>query len=617
MCGIYGVLSARRVDLEGVRKRMARISYRGPDNEAVWSNDAGNVALAHRRLSIIDLSKRHDQPLTSSCGRYTIVYNGELYNFESLRAELESLGYVFKTKGDTEVVLISYIHWGEDCLEKFNGMFAFAIYYEFESDCGPTVFLARDRLGKKPLYYHVGVEGLEFASELKLISKNEGVDLEGINYFLALGYVPNEHCIAKGVKKLEPGCCATYRFTDHTFQVKRYWSLPLLNVYEEDVSIADHAETCWGFLKDSTSLRMRSDVPIGLFLSGGLDSSLITAAAAHVESRRVKTFTVALPDSELDESGYANQISDYFDTEHVVLNLNPADVSTIEEILPLIDEPLADSSIIPSYLICKLTRKHAKVALGGDGGDELFGGYRHYQNVLNKQYLDNCLLAPFTKVLAKGASCLPAGIRGRNYLASNSHGAQLSHIWGGPYFDPVLRRRVLSKDAFADLGESFLNPENRLSKVFQSGSCPLDGLMRMDMAYILPDDFLVKVDRSSMYNSLEVRSPFLDYRLVEYCFSRVSPDQKVKKDERRRIQNEMAKRYLPKSFKLNRKQGFSIPVQDWLKRIDLFQYLESLPCEIFNLNEVESLIEGQSKGRSNSARLFGLVMLSASFKNVF
>lgn len=617
MCGVYGQFSSSGICLDKAKKRIGKLSYRGPDHQGVWSNTEKTACLGHRRLSIIGLSAANDQPFVSRCGQYTIVYNGEVYNYKELKSELESLGYEFRSEGDTEVVLASFITWGESCLIKFNGMFAFGVYFNGSESAPRYLFLARDRMGKKPLYYRHDSAGFEFASELKSLDDLEP-DLGSINHYLAMGYVPNELSIASGVKKLNPGACATYNIDKRALSIRKYWELPKYSqAHEGEVSIEQHSEQCWALLKDAVSIRLRSDVPIGVFLSGGLDSSLITAAASEVSSETVNTFTVAMRGSKLDESRYAREISDYFGTEHNVLNIADPDPQVIEDITPFIDEPLADSSIIPSFLICKLTRDYATVALGGDGGDEVFGGYRHYQRVLRNGYLDSRFLRPILKTAGGCASLFPAGLRGRNKVSSLINGGSFEHVMGTPYFDQGLRKRIFTSFAQSELGEQLCAPEERQLSFYRKGSTAVDSLMRMDFSCVLPDDYLVKVDRASMYNSLEVRAPMLDYRMVEYCYSRIAPALKVSSSETRRIQNQMARSHLPSNYELNRKQGFSIPMEYWLKNIDLFSYFERLPSDLFDMREMESLVCGQEKGRTNSARLFALLMLGACFENIF
>ena len=614
MCAINGHLSPHTHQLESFITLRDRMHLRGPDDAGLWQDQKGTVRLGHRRLSILDLSTNGHQPMSSDCGRFVIVFNGEVYNYLELKRELENYGYQFKGSGDTEVVLASYHKWGQECLSKFNGMFAFAIYDQGTANISPSLFMARDRAGKKPFYYAHKGKVFAFASELKAIptSLKGSIDFKALNYYLALGYVPNELCIVEGVKKLPAGYAARFYPESGLMNTWRWWSLPSFESSNSILSGDALAEESWELLKDAVKIRLRSDVPVGIFLSGGLDSSLIAAAAAECSHQPISTFTIGIPGSELDESHHARLIANHFGTQHHLLELPETSLDVLEELSLLIDEPIADSSIIPTYLVSKLTRQHVTVALGGDGGDEVFGGYPHYQQVLSDKR--NLGWVPFSLLqhVASLAAHLPAGVRGRNRLASLQGGINQTHVWGTPYFDRTLRTRILHSDVVAELGANLDAPEQYQLGLMKSGNSPVDALMRMDFQSVMVEDYLVKVDRSSMANSLEVRSPFLDYRLIEYAFKNIPNEWKVTLDERRRIQNLMAKKHLPKEFELNRKQGFSIPMDNWLRAGNISEKLSMLPSGLINSNAVTELVTGLNRGRSNGARLFCLIMLALS-----
>ncbi len=615
MCGIIGHLRAPSLSRESFIVARDRMTHRGPDDAGLWQNREGSVFFGHCRLSILDLSPAGNQPMVSKCGRLVIVFNGEVYNYLELKDELEALGYRFKGSGDTEVILAAYSEWGFSCVERFNGMFAFAIYDAGNDANRERLFVARDRVGKKPFYYrHAGRE-FEFASELKAITNTEGIDSQALNHYLALGYVPFDLCIAKGVKKLLPAHAGVFELATGSFRTWRYWNLPG-NAPGEGITGEQLAEEAWELLKDSVRLRLRSDVPVGVFLSGGLDSSLVTAAAVEVSEQPVKTFTITVPGSKLDESEYARLVADHFGTDHHVLELSKPSLGVLDELAPFVDEPLADSSILPTYLVSKLTVKHVKVALGGDGGDELYGGYGHYQTPLRDMARFGWLPGWMLSRAARLAGRLPAGIRGRNRIASLRDGLNHASIWGSPYFDIELRKRILHPDIIDDLGSDLDLPEQSLAGLMQEGFDLVDALTRTDFNSVLPDDFLVKVDRASMANSLEVRTPFLDYRMVEHAFGKIPSSWKVNRTERRRVQNRMAKKYLPKTFELNRKQGFSVPMDEWMRRSNIHERLEDLPDDFINRNELEKLIKGLTRGRANGARLFALMMLAVCQKNL-
>lgn len=612
MCGIYGIVSPAGIK-DNVDARRDTMVHRGPDGAGTWFNTGRTVALAHRRLSIIDLTEESRQPFVFQDEGLAIVFNGEIYNFLEIREELKEQGAKFRSTGDTEVVLAAYNSWGIDCVHHLNGMFSFAVYDSGKHAGKERLFFARDRAGEKPLYYrHVGGRFV-FASELKAIGNFEGIDLNALNHYLALGYVPFDLCIAKGVKKLPPAHAGMFDIRSGGLKTWRYWHPPWAES-AEDLTGEQLAEESWKLLKDSVRLRLRSDVPVGVFLSGGLDSSLVTAAAAVVSGQTIKTFTTAVPGSRLDESAHARLVAESFGTDHHVLKLSEPSLDVLNELAPYVDEPLADSSILPTYLVSKLTAQYVKVALGGDGGDELYGGYRHYQQPL----IDNARIGLLPKSILQAAATLaarlPAGVRGRNRLASLRDGVYHSPVWGTPYFDVDLRKRILKPEIVHELGEELDHPEQALLGLMAEGKDIVDSLTRSDFNSVLPDDFLVKVDRASMANSLEVRSPFLDYRLVEHAFVRIPSFWKVNRAERRRVQNIMAKRHLPQGYELNRKQGFSIPMDEWLRKINPRERLGSV-LDFVNKKELEHLVKGQMNGRANGARLFALIMLNISMSN--
>lgn len=614
MCGIIGRISRH----PGVEDRFIhlrdRLRHRGPDDAGCWLNVIGTVMLGHRRLSILDLSDTSHQPFVSENGRCIIVFNGEVYNYLEIRRELEARGYRFRSTGDTEVVLAAYEHWGDPCVEHFNGMFAFAIYDQGGNDSSERLFIARDRVGKKPFYYRHEGFTFEFASELKALEPVAGIDLQALNHYLALGYVPFDLCIAEGIHKLLPGHIGIYECQTGTFTTRRYWDLPTGRP-KDKVTGQQLACESWDLLKDSVSLRLRSDVPTGVFLSGGLDSSLIVAAGSQVSDGPIKTFTISIPGSELDESSHARLVAEYFGTEHHVLELPKPSLTVLDELAPFVDEPLADSSILPTFLISKLTSEQVKVVLGGDGGDELYGGYRHYQQPLMDQHRFGWVPDWLLRYTGELAARLPAGIHGRNRIASLRGGIEQAGVWGTPYFDIDLRRRILQPEIVQVLGDDLDLPERRLLQLIEQGNDVVDSLTKTDFDSVLPDDFLVKVDRASMANSLEARNPFLDYRVVEHAFGRIPSNWKVNQTERRRVQNLMAKKNLPKNFKLHRKQGFSIPMNEWLRKGDISGHLEDL-SESINRKELQKLIKGQKAGRANGSRLFALMMLAISERNL-
>lgn len=616
MCGFVGIVG--RVtdgDIEWVNKAVALLKHRGPDYGAIWVSQNANAAFGHRRLSIIDTGPESDQPFCSHDGDLVLLFNGEIYNYIELRKELERAGEVFETKGDTEVLLAAYRVWGVNCVKKFNGMFSFAVLDKRNGVGNELLFIGRDRAGEKPLFYFHNHKRFEFASELKGLKCSKEISPQGLNHYLSLGFVPGELCIAEGVKKLPGGHCGIYNFGTGQFHKWEYWHLPCF-FERNEIDGEQLAEKTWSLLNKSVKMRLRSDVECGVFLSGGLDSSLVTAAAAEVSSTPIKTFTIGLPGASIDETKHAEVVANFFDTDHHVLNIDTPSLGVLSEFAHLIDEPIADSSIIPTFLVSKMTRSHVKVALGGDGGDELFGGYEYYQTVLNDMRRLRWMPQPFMQAAASLAVMLPAGVVGRNRLGSLLCGPRSSRIWGTPFFDKTLRKRILSGDFFSQIVENLDAPEQRGVTELAYASDVTDGLLRFDFKQQLIDSYLVKVDRASMANGLEVRTPFLDHQLVEFAYANIPTEWKCNSKERRRIQNLMAARYLPESFELHRKQGFSVPMDSWMRSTDFDLLFDSLPTEIFSHKFIKSLISGQMKGRKNGARLFSLFMLSHSLNSM-
>ena len=611
MCGILGFLGTG-IARESFEASLDRLRHRGPDGVGVWEHPGREVILGHRRLAIIDLSPTGAQPMEDSTGRWVIVFNGEIYNFQDLRPELEGLGSRFRGSSDTEVLLEAYKQWGENFLQRLNGMFAFAIYDKGTPQVPPSLFLARDRAGKKPLYYVHSGTSLRFASELKALGYDGGLDLRALNHYLGLGCYPGGLCFQEGVRKLLPGHAALFAPLSGEWKEWAWWSLPnsplLLDADPE--ALTDEFAT---LLTDSVRLRLISDVPVGVFLSGGLDSSLVTAAAARVSSKPVKTFTIRVPSMGFDESPYARIVADHFGTEHHELVADAANISVLDDMAEFLDEPLADSSLIPTFLVSRLTRRQVTVALGGDGGDELFGGYPHLLRATRGMQSWGWVPALLWLSAAKLAEHLPVGLKGRNRVLSWREGPRMERAWGTPFFDRAARQTIFTLDAVAELGPSLAAPELEQGAILVSEEDPVRSICRLDFTSTLADDFLVKVDRASMMNSLEVRAPFLDQRLVEFAFCKVPSVWKCDGREPRRLERRLAQRWLPASLDIKRKQGFSVPLGDWFRELG-FQAarsrLEGLPAFI-NRAVVDALVRGHMNGRENGSRLFALVMLAA------
>lgn len=609
MCGIVGVASrnpsADRALLERQRDTMC---HRGPDDAGVWWSADGRVGLAHRRLAIIDLSPLGHQPMPDLSGELEIILNGEIYNYRELRSTLRGIGHQFRSESDTEVILEAYREWGTACVEKLDGMFAFALY---DGRHG-TVFLARDRAGEKPLFYRHADGRIAFGSELKSLLRDPSVprtiDLEALDQYLAYGYVPGSLCLFAGFRKLAPAHAMEYDIASDSLRLWRYWSLP--DTRPDDAPLLDGlVDELEELLEDAVRMQMVADVPVGVLLSGGLDSSLITAMAARASAAPVKTFTISFPGhAAFDEGPYARMVASHFGTDHSELVAEPATVRLLPELARQYDEPIGDSSMVPTYLVSKLVRERCRVALGGDGGDELFGGYPQYSWMLRQQRLHARIPEMPRRAIAGLAAQLPVGVRGRTYLASLGAQRHESLSYAGIYFDSTTRRHLIP--ALGDLRS--VSPERFRSAGHGAGTSVLQRMTRADFSSYLPDDILVKVDRASMLTSLEVRAPFLDRRIISFAFGRLPDSLRATSAARKVLLRNLGARVLPPALNLTRKQGFSLPLARWFKG-EWGTYMESVlrdaPPEFLSPRVVQRLISGQRKGLSNSQRLFSLTLL--------
>ena len=543
--------------------------------------------------------------------RLHLVFNGEIYNHRQLRTDLERLGHVFRSSSDTEVLIQAYAEWGPDCLTRMNGMFAFALHDSRDD----SVLLARDRVGETPLFYRHDRGRLSFASELKALLKDPSlprrVDLQALNQYLAYGYVTGGDCILDGFHKLRPGEAMRYDLNTDRLSHWTYWRPPDL-VHEPSSTAAELDAELEALLRDSVRLRLQADVPVGVLLSGGVDSSLITAFAAEVSAQPVRTFTITFPGHDrFDEGPYAKLVADHFGTDHTALVAEPATLDLLPEMARQFDEPMADSSMIPTFLVSRLVRQHATVALGGDGGDELFGGYPHYSSLLNLQSARRLAPAPLRSALSSMASTvLPLGFKGRNYVMGLAATDRESVALCNMYFDSTSRRRLVP--AMRGLGTPALRaPEARKTSLVK-GDVPLAArAMAVDFRTYLVDDILVKVDRSSMLASLEVRSPWLDPRVVEFAFSSVPIREKVSSTGRKHLPRRLAQRLLPRDLDLHRKQGFSMPLSSWF-RGEWGRQLRAVLLDRqdgpFDRQEVGRLLRSQQHGHQNTQRLFALMI---------
>jgi asparagine synthase (glutamine-hydrolysing) len=610
VCGIVG--GASRVPLSDalpVERMRDTMRHRGPDDAGTCRSQDGRVVFGHRRLSIVDLSAAGHQPMSDPSGELTITFNGEIYNFRDLKPVLERCGHAFRTRSDTEVVLSAYRQWGEGMLSRLEGAFAFALY----DARGQTVLLARDRAGEKPLYVSCAGGTLRFASELKALmadpSVERRVDPRALDFYLAYGYVPANLCMLAGVEKVPAGHVVTFDLRTGAARRREYWTLPPAAPDDGHVDERGLVDELDALLERSVRHQMlAADVPVGVLLSGGVDSSVITAMAARVGGP-VNTFTISFPGhGAYDEASHARRIARHFRTHHVELPAEPASISMLSDLARQFDEPIADSSMIPTYLVARLVRERATVALGGDGGDELFGGYPHYGRFLRQIDLGRFLPGWVGRaVFGAAGALLPVGLRGRNFVLGVAAPPRSRLVHPNGYFDRRTRRRLLAgtapsaHDGFAEAFKAAL---------VESDLSPIDQATRLDFRTYLTDDILAKVDRASMLTSLEVRAPFLDRQVIEFAFGRVPARLRTTAHERKILLRRLARRVLPPDVDVDRKQGFSIPFADWFAgpwgdHVTSILRGRGAP---FDRDTIESLIAGQRRGRSNGHRLFALAV---------
>lgn len=611
MCGIIGIASISHIPVNKrswLHQGINAMYHRGPDDIGEWWAEDGCIGLSHRRLSIIDLSPAGHQPMKNTGGKVLIVFNGEIYNYKELRKELVGKGYCFNSNTDTEVIMAAYSEWGTACLTHLNGMFAFAIYDRNLRQ----LFLARDRAGEKPLFYYLKNGSLRFASELKGLmadsSINKRINISALDCLLAMGFIPGQMCILEDFNKLPPAHALIFQLSTGALKTWKYWDLPALKLKEnEKVNEDELLDELEFLLEDSVRRQLVADVPVGILLSGGVDSSLVTAMAVRATSK-VKTFTVSFPGhSKFDESCHARLIANYFQTEHTELAASEVSVDLLPVLARQFDEPMIDSSMIPTYLVSQLIRQHCTVALGGDGGDELFGGYGHHSRLIWMYSKMRRIPEFFRNPVSKVGSLLPVGFKGKIWLQNLGNDMDKGLPLIASVFDSKTRKQLMTK-----INSWELVAESIRKKRIPENDDLLQRITRMDFLNYLPEDILVKIDRASMLNSLEVRAPLLDYRLIEFAYSKVPSYLKATSTTRKVLLKKLTSRLLPSEFDQQRKQGFGIPLGEWLQsgswKDFFYDVLIGSEDTFFNRKVLAKLLHGQAKGRNNTERLFGLTM---------
>jgi asparagine synthase (glutamine-hydrolysing) len=627
MCGIAGKvsLSSNQVTITDIKRMSDSITHRGPDDSGVYISPDHKVGLGHRRLSIIDLSPLGHQPM-NYLNRYQIVFNGEIYNFEILRRDLMKAGYRFRSKSDTEVILALYDKYGIHFLNRLRGMFAFAIYDQKKN----TLFCARDRVGKKPFKYYFNSQVFIFASELKAIltqpEYSRSPDLLAIHNYLTYQYCPAPETGFTDIKKLEAGNYLLLNINTGEITQERYWHLDYSQ--KMDLSENEWKERIMEKLEESVKLRLISDVPLGAFLSGGIDSSAVVALMAKNSSTPVKTFSIGFQEQKFNELKYARIVADKFHTDHTEFTVKSEDIEILPDLVKQYEEPYADSSALATYYLSKLTREHVTVALNGDGGDENFAGYSRYgiqKFVMNyeKFKLINTLINPLTH---KMFEVLPSTFTDRVRKFSDSLNEKYSKRYVNYicYFDNNAKKSLYS-DNFARLTES-INSNDIVSKYFEYAKTPdaLDQTLFTDISTYLPEDLLVKVDIASMANSLEARSPFLDHELLELT-AKMPNSLKLKGfNDKKYILKQALRGLVPDEVMFRPKMGFVVPLDSWFKG-DLSAYVEkillskkALSRNLFNKEYIAHLLTEHKQIKMNhSSRIWAMLSLELWFREYF
>lgn len=623
MCGITGIFDTRgcsEINRTVLQRMNDSQRHRGPDDGRLYTEPG--VGLGHRRLSIIDIATGQ-QPLFNEDGSVVVVFNGEIYNYQELLPELQALGHVFHTKSDTEVIVHAWESWGVDCVKRFRGMFAFALWDRNQQ----TLFMARDRLGVKPMYYALLDDGtLLFGSELKSILAHGGLCREmdplAVEEFFALGYVAEPRTIFKQSKKLSPGHTLTISRDQPLADPVAYWDVHFS--LDNPISEVDARAELVQRLQESVRLRMIAEVPLGAFLSGGVDSSAVVAVMAGLSQEPVNTCSIGFDDPTFDESGFAQKVADRYHTNHRLEVVKSDDFDLIDTLARLYDEPYADSSAIPTYRVCQLARKHVTVALSGDGGDESFGGYRRYRTHLTEDRMREALPLDVRRQvfgllgrLYPKADWAPRMFRAKTTFEGLARSSVESYfhsvsILRGPMRDALFSPRFKAELAGYSAQEVFSR------HAAQAGTDdPLALIQYLDLKTYLVGDINTKVDRASMAHSLEVREPLMDHELVEWLATLPS-NLKIRRQEGKYIFKRSMEPYLPKDVLYRSKMGFAVPLARWFRGPLKQRVRDAVLGERlattgwFNAAYLQHLVDGHQSGeRDYSASLWALLMFEA------
>lgn len=612
MCGIAGF-----IDLESNRESAVQlidsmcqvIRHRGPDDQGVWVGDG--VAMGMRRLSIIDLAGGH-QPIFNEDKSALVVFNGEIYNYRELQQELQERGHHFETHADTEAIVHAYEEYGDDCVNHLRGMFTFALWDRKRQ----RLLAARDRFGKKPFNYYWDGRRLIFGSEIKSILEAgipHEINAAALDEYLVYCYVPTPHTLFRDVFKLPAAHILIYE--DGEIRTKRYWELPFTPTCQDDETTA--IERTRELLKEAVNVRLMSEVPLGAFLSGGVDSSIVVGLMSSMMSQPVKTFSIGFEEDDYSELPYARQVAQLFGTDHKEFFVRPELVSVLPQLVWAYDEPFADSSMLPTYYVSKLAREHVTVALTGDGGDEIFGGYTRYNRELSISRIPGLM----RYLLGYAARFMPDGMRGKKRLSSMYGDLPQRYMETFTLFPDNSRSSLFSQDYFALLRD--YDPCQRLMSEFRAAPYPdvVAQLQYVDVRAYLADDILVKVDKASMFNSLETRAPLLDHHLAEYVSSLPSTI-RTHNGTLKYLLKKVAADILPTEILTRRKQGFGVPIKHWF-RDDLTSYATEVLASpraqqrgIFNPDFIRKLLRAHANTTlvNHSDAIWALLCLELWFQ---
>lgn len=634
MCGIAGIAytNGRPVERDILEKMTRALAHRGPDDEGIFitRNSKIDVGLGHRRLSIIDLSENAHQPMANEDETVWITYNGEIYNFRELKRDLIARGHLFSSDSDTEVIIHGYEQYGEKIFNKLNGMFAFGLW----DDRQQLLYLVRDRYGQKPLYYWHSPAGMVFASELKSLIKHLGfkkeIDIHSLSRYLSYEYVPAPHSIFKAVKKLLPG--HFLKWQDGDLKITPYWQIQFNGASSiHSFPIRDIEHQLLDLLKRSVERRLISDVPLGVFLSGGIDSSSIVALMSElIPADQIKTFSIGFEEKSFDESSHARNVARLFGTDHHEQILTPGKmIEILPEVWDFLDEPFADASIIPTYLLSKFTRQFVTVALGGDGGDELFAGYdpfqahiaaRYYKKI--PEFIHNNIINPLVQQLPVSTRNMSFDFKLKQFLKGIPYQPAIrNQVWLGSFtkkeqkdvFSPDISHMMNGFDPYGDIHEAREGQEFRDS---------LDEIIFLYSRFYLSDDILTKVDRASMATSMEVRSPYLDVEFAEFA-NNLPSRMKLKGLTRKYILKKSLEPKLPKEILNRGKKGFGIPLAKWFKNelkqtlLDVFSHSRLKQEGLFNAETVQTLLNDHFSGEKDNRKQIWTLFMFEMWKERF